>query len=505
MVNGVIMQFFEWYASNDGLLWKDLEKNSKKLADAGFTAIWIPPSYKGHGGGYDRGYGVYDLFDLGEFNQKDTVPTRYGTKAQLLDAINAVHANGLQVYADVVFNHKDGGDLEEVWVQEVKSEDRNTSISKWYKAYAFTRFTFPQRGKKYSGMEWYWWCFDSLGYIVDSDNVEFKEGAFKVKDDRSGRKGVFRIKNKVFEREVSNQYGNFDFLMACDLDTSNSFVDGELRDWGRWFIDTTKVDGFRIDAVKHIRSSFFRDWLNYMRTHFGGKELFSVGEYWSDKVDDLCGYISATEGRLSLVDVPLHYNFSRASKESERFDMRTIFDRTLVKEQPVFAVTFVENHDTQPLQSLESVVESWFKPLAYALILLRRDGYPCVFYADYYGSNYKDRGRDGNEYEIWLTDHSFLIDKFLWARKAYGFGDQHDYFDHPNTIGWVRLGNQDHPGAMAVVLTNGAAGNKWLNTFRPNAKFYDSTGHIKDIVQTNDQGWGNFWCNGGSVSVWLQQ
>ena len=36
-------------------------------------------------------------------------------------------------------------------------------------------------------------------------------------------------------------------------------------------------------------------------------------------------------------------------------------------------------------QALCSWVQEWFKPLAYALILLRRDGYPCVFYGDYYG------------------------------------------------------------------------------------------------------------------------
>ena len=128
----------------------------------------------------------------------------------------------------------------------------------------------------------------------------------------------------------------------------------------------------------------------------------------------------------------------------------------------------MENHDTQPLQSLESVVESWFKPLAYAMILLRLDGYPCVFYADYYGAHYKGKGRDNNDHEIWLTDHSFLINKFLWARKTYGFGERHDYFDHPNTVGWIQLGDRNHPGAMAVALTNGAAGNKWMNTFRPN-------------------------------------
>lgn len=43
------------------------------------------------------------------------------------------------------------------------------------------------------------------------------------------------------------------------------------------------------------------------------------------------------------------------------------------------------NHDTQPYQALEAPIEPFFKPLAYALILLRYDGYPCLFYGDLYG------------------------------------------------------------------------------------------------------------------------
>ncbi|PZO41920.1 MAG: alpha-amylase [Pseudanabaena frigida] len=485
MANGVIIQFFQWYNPADGSLWDELKGKAKELADAGFTAVWIPPSYKGQGGGFDVGYGVYDLFDLGEFDQKGSLRTKYGTKSLLLEAIKTLQLNGMQVYADVVFNHKDGGDaIEEVWAQEVDWNDRNRPMSEWYKIQCYTGFNFLGRGDTYSSMKWHWWCFDALTY----------------NDLTKSNDKLYRLQNKTFSTEVSHEHGNYDYLMANDLDIGNEFVRGELFYWGRWFVDTTQVDGFRIDAVKHIRSSFFKDWLNHLRVHFSGRELFSMGEYWSSNVDDIHWYISASEGRLSLFDVPLHQKLSSASKSGSSFDMRTIFDRTLVKEQPALAVTFVENHDTQPLQSLESVVESWFKPMAYALILLRRDGYPCVFYADYYGAHYEDKG-----YEIWLTDHSFLINKFLFARKAYGYGDQHDYFDHPNTIGWMRLGNQEHPGAMAVVLTNSAAGNKWMNTFRPNTKFYDSTGHIKELVQTNSQGWGNFLCNGGSVSVWLQQ
>ena len=488
MVNGVIFQTFQWYTPED-TLWTDLQKTAPALAQAGFTAVWLPPAYKG-GGGNDRGYGVYDLFDLGEFNQKGSIRTRYGTKAQLLAAINALQTAGIQVYEDVVLNHKDGGDTTEIiWAQEVDGNDRNQTLSDWYQIRAYTNFTFPGRQGKYSTMEWHWWCFDAVSY----------------NDFAPEERKIYRLQDKTFSTEVSHEQGNADYLLGCDLDMGIDFVREELFYWGRWLVDTTGVNGFRIDAVKHIRSSFFRDWLNHLRAHFSGRELVAFGEYWSGNVDDLHQYITESDGRLSLFDVPLHYKFSQASKSGSNFNLQTIFDRTLVKEQPDLAVTFVENHDTQPLQSLESVVESWFKPLAYALILLRRDGYPCVFEADYRGAHYTDKGHGGNDYEIWLTDHSFLINIFLEARRDYGYGDQHDYFDHPNTIGWTRLGTTDHPGSMAVLLTNSAQGDKWMRMFRPNTEYIDKTGHFQHSVWTNSDGWGNFLCPGGSVSVWLQK
>jgi alpha-amylase len=485
IANGVLLQCFQWYTAADGNLWCSLAARAQELAAHGFTAVWLPPPGKGQAGGFDVGYGAYDLFDLGEFFQKGSARTKYGTKDELVAAVQALRAHGLQAYVDVVFNHKDGGDIaEEVWAQEVSWDDRNRVLSDWLPIQAWTSFTFAGRANQHSSYQWHWWHFDAVSY--DHNHPEL------------GTRKLYRLRDKRFSTEVSHEHGNSDYLMACDIDTVAA--EGELRYWGRWIVDTTQIDGFRLDACKHIRSSFFRDWLNHLRVHFGGRELFSVGEYWSANVDDLHRYLSMTEGVLSLFDVPLHYRFRDASVSGNAFDMRTIFDRTLVKEQPAKAVTFVDNHDSQPCQSLESWVEPWFKPLAYALILLRRGGYPCVFIADYDEQPpYRDKGR-----EVTLYSHRFLLDRFLRARRDYGYGDQHDYFDHPNTIGWVRLGTAEHPGVMAVVLTNGSDGNKWMNTFRPQATFRDSTGHIPEVVTTNADGWGNFRCRGGSVSVWLQ-
>jgi alpha-amylase len=292
--------------------------------------------------------------------------------------------------------------------------------------------------------------------------------------------------------------------MGCDLDMQNPEVTGELKYWGEWYVDATGVDGFRFDAVKHVSADFFQQWLEHVR-HHKKQNLFAVGEYWSYEVEALHHFIQSTDGKVCLFDAPLHYNFHAASLSGNEYDLRQIFDNTLVQHQPTLAVTLVENHDSQPLQSLESPVESWFKPLAYALILLRREGYPCIFYADYYGAHYKDRGRDGNEYEIWLDKHQFLLDKFLFARQIYAYGAQYDYFDHANTIGWTRLGDDDHPGGMAVVLSNGSDGTKFMEVGHPNYTYIDITEHIREPVITNDDGWGEFRCNGGSVLVWVPQ
>jgi alpha-amylase len=488
-VNGVMMQYFEWYLPQDGQHWNKLAKEASTLAAKGFTALWIPPCYKGSGGGLDVGYSTYDLYDLGEFDQKGSIRTKYGTKAELLAAVAAAHAAGIQIYADTVFNHKNGGDVEEtIEAVPVYHDNRNASMGGVEQIRSWTQFNFPGRGSQYSAKRWSWRDFDSVNHNMH----------------KPGDSTIYRFKDKQFETEVNPQHGNYDFLMACDLDTSVPEVVADLNDWGQWICQTAGVDGFRLDAVKHVRASFFKEWLEHVRSATG-KNLFAVGEYWSQNLQDLFYFLDQTGGQVSLFDVPLHYNFHQASKAGGNYDMRYILKGTLMEKAPLLAVTFVENHDSQPLQALESVVEPWFKPLAYALILLRTEGYPCVFYGDYYGGHYVDKGRDGRDYEVWLNSHQWIIDRLLYARQHYAHGPQYDYFDHWDLVGWTRLGNAANPKAMAVLLSDGPGGSKWMEVGKPHTTFIDFTQHVKTKVVTNEHGWGEFSCNGGSVSVWLQE
>ena len=129
-MNGTMMQYFQWDLPADASLWKALAEDAAKLKTAGVTAVWLPPAYKGAQGKEDVGYGVYDLYDLGEFNQKGSVPTKYGTKAEYLAAIKALHDKKIQVYADIVLNHRIGADeVEQVSAEEFNANSRNQKES----------------------------------------------------------------------------------------------------------------------------------------------------------------------------------------------------------------------------------------------------------------------------------------------------------------------------------------------------------------------------------------
>ena len=494
MQNGTMIQFFHWYSPNDGSLWKKLKEEAPHLAELGFTAVWLPPAYKGTSGGYSIGYDVYDIYDLGEFDQKGSVRTKYGTKDEYIDAIHAAHQAGLQIYVDVVLNHKGGADEAEcIKVRKVNPDNRNEFISEPFDIEAYTRFTFPGRKGKYSPFVWDHRCFTG----VDYDNKTKETAIYSILNDYG----------EGWEEVIDDEKGNYDYLMYDDIEFRNPAVREELKRWGEWYWKEVGFDGMRLDAVKHISPGFYNEWLDHMRS-VTGKNFFVVGEYWAPgNLPLLLKYIEATEGRMSLFDASLHHNLETASKQGKDYDLTTIFQDTLVAARPELAVTVVGNHDTQPLQSLEAPVEHWFKPLSYALLLLRDTGYPCLFFPDLYSSTYRDKGHDGNEYEIFLPACE-NIRELLLARKLFAYGPQRDYLDHANCIGWTREGDPEHPNSGCVVLlSNGEEGFKTMEVGKAHAgkTFIDYLGKYPGKVKINEEGQGEFHVKGGSVSVWVRE
>jgi alpha-amylase len=483
-MTGVMLQFFHWYLPGDGTLWRRAAERAEELAGAGFTALWLPPAYKGHVGGYDVGYGVYDMYDLGEFDQKGTVRTKYGTRAEYLAAIRALQDAGLAVYADVVWNHRLGADGAEVLTATPYAADnRHHALGPAREVEVWTRFDFAGRGGAHDPR-----TLDARHFIA----VDFDERAPEWN-------AIYLFDGKAFDPAVDEEYGNYHYLMGCDVDQSNPEVQQMTIDWGRWYLDTTNVDGLRLDAVKHIPTWVLPIYLDALRAH-AGRELPVVAEYWSQHLAALEHFLSATGERMMLFDVPLHYTFHLAGRVGASFDLRTVFSGSLVASRPTLAVTFVDNHDSQPMQALESPVADWFKPLAYALVLLRRDGFPCVFAADYDGAAYTEQRWGEEPVDVEMTAFRGFLDLCLGLRRALGDADQVDVFDHPNVVGWVRRSDDL---VVVILMSNGDEGHKDIPTGVPGARFVDVTGTRPGEVRTDRDGVGGFTCPAGGVSLWV--
>ncbi len=479
MENGVMMQYFEWHLPNDGNLWKQLKADAKHLHEAGITAVWIPPAYKADEQ-QDEGYATYDLFDLGEFDQKGTVRTKYGTKQELKDAIEELHKYQISVYLDAVMNHKVRGDYTEKFMaQEVDPNERNKPVGEPQEIQGWTGYSFHGRGDRYSNFKWHFYHFTGTEY-----------------DDIKRRTGIFRIlgEGKNWDQGVDSENGNYDFLLGNDIDLNHPEVVQELINWGKWVTNELQLDGMRFDAIKHMKDSFIKYFLDEIR--MDKKDFFAVGEYWNGDFETLENYLNTVNQSLNLFDVPLHYKMFQASQQGKGFDFTQFLEDTLVSRFPMNAVTFIDNHDSQQGSSLESQVQSWFKPQAYGLILLMDKGYPCIFYGDYYGIN-------GEK-----SPHKLIIDILLDTRKRYAYGEQINYFDFPNTVGFVRMGDEEHPDSgLALLISNSEDGNKTMNVGiqRKGEIWHDVTGSIQNEVVIDNEGNGEFLVTGGKFAVWVKK
>ncbi len=79
-------------------------------------------------------------------------------------------------------------------------------------------------------------------------------------------------------------------------------------------METTGVDGFRMDAVKHMAPVFIKLWLQYLGEEFN-INFFTVSKYWKTDVNTLIKYLDVIESATQLFNVSLHFNFYEASQK----------------------------------------------------------------------------------------------------------------------------------------------------------------------------------------------
>lgn len=322
----VLLQGFYWdvpspAAGNPGAgwWWDRLAAQANALRKAGFTAVWIPPVVKSASGGYSVGYDPYDDYDIGSKDQKGTVPTRYGTREQLMRCVALLRANDLEVIADLVENHRNGDE---------------------------SNFQFRYK--------------DAYG---NENGGRFPKGPADFHP------------NVAQDPEVP--LGSNEYQFGRDI----AHINGEgrrmyrgLLEAGDWLTRSLDIQGYRLDYVKGISAAWLRVFLNYGAM----KGKFAVGEYYDGNLDLVAGWVKdSLQGRCWAFDFPLRGMLHQMCAQNGAFNMASLDRAGLAGRDPSVAVTFVENHDTDR----ESPVVKG-KMLAYAYILTAQ-GYPSVFYRDY--------------------------------------------------------------------------------------------------------------------------
>lgn len=303
----VILQYFN-------TSWSELARRIPELAEAGYTALWLPPPFKA-GGGLSVGFDCYDRFDLGSKNQNGSITTKYGTETELLHLVEVAHRFGLRVYFDNVMAHN-GGPMSSGAPGTLQA---NGFVPEDFHLRRTSATTYENYGWPAWGDEWQVLNRNPFGQDIAQETPNTSFG-YNENDDYAKWSGirhagrteiyldtdlpvatnglgepVYTFANKEPYQDT-NSNGRFDWTDTnangqhdagepgepfTDTGIDPSRTDRWTTAWGygngrydmgnvvaedvggmlnrsiRWFTDRASADGFRLDAVKHVPSYFF--------------------------------------------------------------------------------------------------------------------------------------------------------------------------------------------------------------------------------------------------------
>jgi alpha-amylase len=443
---GVMLQSFFWDCPReDGKefqWWNLIRSKIPELAKTGFTSLWLPPAHKAANlAGTSMGYDPYDYYDLGEYDQKGGIPTWYGTKDELLALIRDAHAHGLGVIADMVFNHNSGADATEL--------NPITGQTRW------TLFQ-PKSGRFARN----WECFHPSMY------ESWDEGTFGDMPDLSHR---------------------------------NPYVYTEILKLARWLVEEVGFDGFRYDYVKGYGANTITAIQEYRYIRDGKPfQPYGVAEFWDsaraiETWVDLANFSNSNP--VDAFDFPLR-EMLKSLCDQYGFSLRNLTTwETVLQKQPQTTVTFVENHDLR--DEGRPIVND--KLLAYSYILTH-EGYPCVFWKDYFNYGLAGAGTPNG------------IAALVSAHEKYaGGGTQVLYIDDSLYV-MQRGGYGDKSGLIYVLNNRGDAWNgawvttRWLNVaFTPVAWWGKNDQHRPAAQATGPDGRGQFFAPPRGYAVYAMK
>lgn len=318
--SGVMLQGFSWDSYNESQ-WKVLEKQADELKNY-IDLVWLPQSGKCLETTQVMGYMPYYYF-----NQNSS----FGSEAELRSLITKFKAAGIGAIADVVINH------------------RNTEG--WY--------TFP--AETYKGVT----------YQMQSTDI--------CKNDDGGTTATQAATDGV-SLSQNNDEGT-DFGGCRDIDHKSENVQKVIKAYLKYLKDDLGYTGFRYDMVKGFDGSHVADYNDATGVEY------SVGEYW-DGNDKIESWINRTNKKSAAFDFQFHYNVRDAVNGAANGKVATSSDWSKLNSNDNlmhdanyrrYAVTFVENHDTQKRSESEQNDPLRKDTIAANAYMLAMPGTPCIF------------------------------------------------------------------------------------------------------------------------------
>lgn len=318
--SGVMLQGFSWDSYNESQ-WKVLEKQADELKNY-IDLVWLPQSGKCLETTQVMGYMPYYYF-----NQNSS----FGSEAELRSLITKFKAAGIGAIADVVINH------------------RNTEG--WY--------TFP--AETYKGVT----------YQMQSTDI--------CKNDDGGTTATQAATDGV-SLSQNNDEGT-DFGGCRDIDHKSENVQKVIKAYLKYLKDDLGYTGFRYDMVKGFDGSHVADYNDATGVEY------SVGEYW-DGNDKIESWINRTNKKSAAFDFQFRYNVRDAVNGAANGKVTTSSDWSKLNSNDNlmhdanyrrYAVTFVENHDTQKRSESEQNDPLRKDTIAANAYMLAMPGTPCIF------------------------------------------------------------------------------------------------------------------------------
>ena len=318
--SGVMLQGFSWDSYNESQ-WKVLEKQADELKNY-IDLVWLPQSGKCLETTQVMGYMPYYYF-----NQNSS----FGSEAELRSLITKFKAAGIGAIADVVINH------------------RNTEG--WY--------TFP--AETYKGVT----------YQMQSTDI--------CKNDDGGTTATQAATDGV-SLSQNNDEGT-DFGGCRDIDHKSENVQKVIKAYLKYLKDDLGYTGFRYDMVKGFDGSHVADYNDAVGVEY------SVGEYW-DGNEKIESWINRTNKKSAAFDFQFRYNVRDAVNGAANGKVTTSSDWSKLNSNDNlmhdanyrrYAVTFVENHDTQKRSESEQNDPLRKDTIAANAYMLAMPGTPCIF------------------------------------------------------------------------------------------------------------------------------